>query len=259
MQQSLCTEIERMADTFVTVMTFHQSFEAQLAKNLLDNEGIASVLSGEQMSDLQFGNVAMGDQIVLQVDEDDAQRAAGLLAAVAAAKLDDNWEEQAEADVWTCSICGEPIGNRLSICYSCQTPRESIRAAAPRESIAVQPQPTPPTGQEVQKRDEITETPSAEPPPPAPLPEPMMPAEMETDIQLSPTAANDDLARRAFLASIMGAASVFLLPLSWYYLFRVLFASGEMSTKGLRYMYGAWLVNMLFVLVVFILCAGGFI
>jgi len=128
-----------MSENFVTVATFHRSAEAQLAKNLLEEEGIASTLSGELTADmLPFGQAGGGDQIVLQVPESAAQRAAGILAAVAAAKLDDNWEDEAEsgADVWLCSICGEPISNRLSTCYACQTPRDGIRASAPRDSIS---------------------------------------------------------------------------------------------------------------------------
>jgi hypothetical protein len=128
-----------MTEQFVTVATFHRTAEAQLAKNLLEEEGIASILSGDLTADmLPFGQAGGGDQIVLQVRENDAQRAAGILAAVAAAKLDDNWEEEAEsgADVWLCTICGEPISNRLSICYACQTPRHGIRTSAPRDSIS---------------------------------------------------------------------------------------------------------------------------
>jgi rubrerythrin len=128
-----------MADKFLTVMTFNQSFEAQLAKNLLENEGIEALMAGEHTSDVLFGNPGLGDQIVLQVREEDAKRAAGILAEVAAAKLEDNWEDEAESgDVWVCSICGEPISNLLSVCYSCQTPREGIRTAPPHDRTAIQ-------------------------------------------------------------------------------------------------------------------------
>src|SRR5262249_28610131 len=108
-----------MAEQFVTVATFHRTSEAQLAKNLLQEEGIESIISGDITADmLPFGQAGGGDQIILQVREGDAHRATGLLAEVAAAKLDDNWEDEAEsgADVWLCTICGEPISNRLSIC-----------------------------------------------------------------------------------------------------------------------------------------------
>lgn len=244
-------EIQKMADTFVTVMTFHQSFEAQLAKNLLEDEGIASILSGELTADmLPFGQAGGGDQIVLQVHEGDAQRAAGVLAAVAAAKLDDNWEEEAEsgAGVWICSICGEPISNRLSSCYSCQTPREGIRAAVPREQIAIQPYPAAtPVGEEVQKRDDIIRT---HPPASAASPAPAVDEAKSEEVSL--TAAGDDLARRALIASL----SIVLLPLAWYYLLRVAFFDGEMSPKGLRHLYGTLLINGLIFLAAWIPCAG---
>lgn len=138
-----------MAEQFVTVATFHRTSEAQLAKNLLEEEGIASILSGDLTADmLPFGQAGGGDQIILQVNEKDAQRATVLLAEVAAAKLDDNWEDEAEsgADVWLCTICGEPISNRLSICHACQTPREGIRASAPRDSISSREERITPPG-----------------------------------------------------------------------------------------------------------------
>jgi hypothetical protein len=126
-----------MADKLVTVMTFDQSFEAQLAKNLLENEGITSVVCGEYSSNILSLGTAVGlpRQIALQVRENDAQRAVALLAEV---ELNKNWEDEAESgsDVWICSICGEPISNRLSICYACQTSRDGIRTAASRDSIS---------------------------------------------------------------------------------------------------------------------------
>jgi hypothetical protein len=131
-----------MPGKLVTVMTFNQHFEAHLAKNYLENEGIPSIVSGELTTETLFGNpVGLGDQIILQVREEDAQRATVLLAEVAAAKLEANWEEEAESsDVWICTTCGEPISNLLSVCYSCQTPREGIRASAPRHQTSIQPE-----------------------------------------------------------------------------------------------------------------------
>jgi hypothetical protein len=244
--------MQMMTDKFVTVQTFHQSFEAQLAKNLLETEGIDAMLSGELTADmLPLGQAGGSDQIVLQVHEDDAQRAAGVLAVVAAAKLDADWEEQAEsgADVWICSICGEPISNGLSICYSCETPREGIRAGTPRDRQAIQQQPaTPPTGEEVQKRDEITHT---ESPPPVAAPAPLEPGERaDVSEEADSAAVGDDLARHAFGAAFLGILTVLLLPISWYYLLRLMFFPGELSPRGMRYLYGALLINGLFFLVV---------
>lgn len=238
-----------MTDEFTKVATYNQSFEAQLAKNLLENEGIDSVLAGELTSDALFGNVGLGDQIVLKVRQEDAQRAAGILAVVAAAKLDDNWEEQAESGVWLCTICGEPIRNNLTVCYSCQTPREGIRAAVPRDSTAIQQDPSAlPTGEEVQKRDEITRVPA-----PTPPPAPASTAAYETPPR---TLAGDDRARRAFIASMLGAGTLCLLPVSWYYLLQAVSFDGEMSPRGTRHLYGALAINGLFFLVPLLFCAG---
>lgn len=227
-----------MSESFVTVATFNRSFEAQLAKNALEVEGIMSTLSGELTADmLPFGNAGGSDQIVLQVHENDAQRAAGILAAVAAAKLEDNWEEEAEsgAGVWICSICGEPISNRLSMCYSCQTPRESIRAAVPREQTAIQQENASTLrGEDVQKRDEGNRTPAL-PPPPASTP---VGKEAASEQELL-TAAGDDLASHALLASLV----IILLPFAWYYLAKLFFFPGELSPKGMRHLYGALFLN----------------
>lgn len=129
-----------MSDKLVTVMTFNNSFEAQLAKNLLENEGIVSTVTGELSSDVLLGTGLACQQVALQVHERDAQRAVALLAEVA---LNKDWEDEAESgsDVWICSICGEPISNRLSICFACQTPREGIRTSTPHSSAAIQQKP----------------------------------------------------------------------------------------------------------------------
>lgn len=140
-----------MADTLVTVMTFRNSFEARLAKNLLENEGIVSSMTDELTSDGLFG-AGLPQQVSLLVHENDAQRAVALLAEV---ELNKNWEDEAESgsDVWICSICGEPISNRLSICFACQTPRESIRDSLPHDRVGIQVEPPPPSiGEGIQKR-----------------------------------------------------------------------------------------------------------
>lgn len=143
-----------MSDRLVSVMNFGNSFEAQMAKNLLEREGITSTVTGELASDLLLGSVLAGQHVSLLVHENDAQRAVALLAEV---ELNKDWEDEAESgsDVWICSICGEPISNRLSICFACQTPREAIRADAPRDPTGIQQEPdTLPRDEQVQKRDE---------------------------------------------------------------------------------------------------------
>lgn len=232
-----------MSENFVTVATFHRSYEAQLAKNVLEEEGIASTVSGEVTADmLPFGQVGGSDQIVLQVHENDAQRASGILAAVAAAKLDEHWEDEAEsgADVWICSICGEPISNRLSICYSCQTPREGIRTSVPRDQTAIQPGLVSlPSGEGVQKQLEID-------------PNPKLETEEAVSEQELLTTGGDDLARRALIA----AMTWILLPFALYYLVKLFFFPGELSPKGMRYLYGALLLSGCYTLFTILVCGG---
>lgn len=241
-----------MADQFITVATFHKTFEAQLAKNLLENEGIEAMMNGAFASDMLFSSLALGDQIVLQVREDEAQRAAGILAhAAAEARLDDDWEEQTEAGVWICSICGEPISNRLSMCYSCQTPKDSIRAAVPPDRDSIQTEArTRPSDEDLAKGDAIAR--SLSPKQPAP---PQPAGHEEENIEL-PTATGDALARKAFVASLFGALMPILLPISWFYLFRAVFYSGETSAKGFRHFYAALFLNGAVALLIFALCAG---
>jgi hypothetical protein len=241
-----------MADQFITVATFHKSFEAQLAKNLLENEGIEAMMGGEFASDMLFSSLALGDQIVLQVREDEAQRAAGILAQAAAeARLDDDWEEQTEAGVWICSICGEPISNRLSMCYSCQTPKDSIRAAMPPDRDSIQTETrTRSSDEDIQKdaapaRSVVSQRPAS----------PQSSEHEEENIEL-PTAIGDVLARKAFVASLFGALMPILLPISWFYLFRAVFYGGETSAKGFRHFYAALLLNGAVALLIFALCGG---
>jgi hypothetical protein len=234
-----------MSETFVTVATFHRTAEAQLAKNLLEEEGIASTLSGELTADmLPFGQAGGGDQIVLQVPESGAQRAAGILAAVAAAKLDDNWEDEAESgsDVWMCSICGEPISNRLPMCYSCQTPREGIRTSTARDNTAIQQNLiTQPRAEAVQNQLDFASN--------------SVPEVVEETRENEPVAtAGDDLARRALFASMSGI----LLPFSWYYLAKLFSGTDELSQKGTRHLYGALILNGWYILFTMILCGGAF-
>jgi hypothetical protein len=235
-----------VADQFVTVATYSLPYEAELAKNLLETEGIESFLTGGLTADTLFGNAGLADQVRLQVREDDAQRAAGLLA-VHAASVDADWEERAEhdPDVWVCSLCGAPVSNQLTTCHGCQTPRASIRADRPLA-------PAAPPPDAVQKRDEIAPAVGR-----APVPAgrgagpPASPAEDEEPFP--EVSVGDDMARRALIAAVFGVVGagasfflvglVILLPLSWYFLARVMFYKGELSPGALRRYYLALAVS----------------
>jgi hypothetical protein len=221
-----------VADKYVIVAKFTFPYEGELAKNLLQNEGIESFLSGELSADALS---AISDQVLLQVHEQDAQRAASILAAHQAS-LDDDWEERAEQgpDVWVCSLCGAPVSNSLSVCVGCQTPREGIRADRPSSPTHFQRAPAaPPPHDPVQKRDEIATAAAARgPTAPGASPAEAGPGE-EEPIPEAPV--GDDMARRAFIAAIFGFAGVvILLPVAWYFLARVMLFPGELS-RGARW------------------------
>jgi hypothetical protein len=115
-----------MSDRLVTVASYHFPLEAQMAKNLLEAQGIPAFLGSEMTAETLSG---LGDEVHLQVHEKDARRATGLLAEVSASSsLDDDWEAQAEsgAGVWACSLCGTPVPLGVNICPACQTPNTNI-------------------------------------------------------------------------------------------------------------------------------------
>ncbi len=116
-----------MPDQLITVANYFLAYEADLARNLLESEGIRAFVNGNMT-----GSLLPTGEIQLQVSAADAPRAAAILAAQAAeASLDDDWEDQAEqgAGLWTCSLCGEPVANGMTVCHACQTPRDAIRPA----------------------------------------------------------------------------------------------------------------------------------
>jgi hypothetical protein len=234
-----------VADKFVTVATFNLPYEGELARNLLQNEGIESFLTGNLTADVLSSNLGLGDQVRLQVHDRDARRAASILAAHQAS-LDDDWEDKAEhdPDVWVCSLCGSPISNSLSACYACQTPREGIRTDRPPALTDIQHAPAaPPPPDPVQKRDEVMAAEGLSLAPAAPGTSPTEPASDEEEA-FPEVSDGDDMARRAFLAAILGCAGVvFLLPVSWYFLARVMFFQGELSRGALHRFYLALVLS----------------
>jgi len=65
-----------MSDELITVATFPNAFEAHVAKNYLDENGIASFIAGENASNLQYPALL---ETKLLVAEMDAERATTLL------------------------------------------------------------------------------------------------------------------------------------------------------------------------------------
>jgi hypothetical protein len=234
-----------MPDQLITVATYTLPYEAELAKNLLEAEGIQALVGG----DLSGGLLATF-QIQLQVPEEDAPRASAILAEVEASR-DADWEERAEkgAGVWTCSLCGEPVADEMEICPSCQTPREAIRTSA----TDVRRDPPPPPADGIRIRDQVATTPQSS----APAVVPPAPEEEEAEEPPSPTTEGDALALRALHAAVFSLLLACLWPLAWWYLARVFFYDGELSRTGMRNFNTALVITALVVVLVFAVVLAG--
>ena len=68
------------AEDLVTVATFRTAAEAELAKEMLDNEGIVAFLGNEMSAGLMPYLTSELVQITLQVPERDAERARDILS-----------------------------------------------------------------------------------------------------------------------------------------------------------------------------------
>jgi hypothetical protein len=115
----------------VVVGSFGSAIEADLARNLLEREGISCLVDDADAKNI-FGMARLNISINLAVRAEDAPRAAALLAeAEMNATLDDDWESIAEQTA-VCTLCGEPLLSEEVVCSGCSTPRDGIRAAGGR-------------------------------------------------------------------------------------------------------------------------------
>jgi hypothetical protein len=228
-----------MADRFVTVGEFPSSVEAHLARNALEAEGVRAFLSGNEAAGLFGGNSTFA--VKLQVREDEAARAAGILAACLA-KVQDV-DDEASEPVWLCPLCGEPVRVRHDVCRACQTPRGAIQAVEPGSYL---PSPSKPRRREPSPPPSQDLTPDAPPPPePEPKPEPV-------GVELPPAAdllQGDDLARRAFRSALFGFFFPPLFLYSAWLLVRLFNYPAELSPAATRRLHGALVVLLVLVVV----------
>jgi rubrerythrin len=236
-----------MSERFVTVATYPMAYEAELAKGLLAREGIESLVLGELSANAFSGVSSFGDQMRLQVHEDDAQRATRILAAQAAhVELEDNWEDEAENATAVCTLCGTALSDDQSVCPTCQTPRDAFQQAVPRNSLFVQTEPQPPLDDE-----------GIQPTPTLKAPGSPAPEEKEEDTPEAPPLPHEKRARGAFLLAALGWICFPLFPLlSVWLLFRLSLDDSELSPKGMRYFYASIVLNGLYFLTFFLLCSG---
>jgi hypothetical protein len=118
--------LEHDNQRLVRVASYGSAHEASLAQNLLEREGIRSLMDDGDTQNL-WGMARLNIGINLRVQAKDAARASALLAAAELAQeLDEDWEDQAESTA-VCTLCGEPLLEADLECSACATPREGIR------------------------------------------------------------------------------------------------------------------------------------
>jgi hypothetical protein len=237
-----------MSDKLVFAAAFSMPVEAELARGLLEAEGIKAFLTGGESVNVFSGVQGLGGQIRLQVAEADADRAAEILAPHfdQQAKDGDAAPEDA-AGLWLCPLCGDAVRDDLDFCPACETPRP-----AARESLAVTAIPKYSTvSQEVQeepavKPEKIT----------ADEPLEAMPSALDDDLDLPDmeTFVGDDLVRRAFLSALFGV----LIPYSLWLLVRLAFYPGKISPRLMPRLYWTIAIDAFWFLSVLMVFAMAF-
>ncbi len=249
-----------MSDRFVTVAAFDSPVEAHLVCGLLEEEGIRAMLGGETATVL-FAGVALAE-ITLQVHETNLEHAEALLDEYEKDKDEPVSEDEVSADAsgWVCSLCGDVVEERLTVCPSCQTPGDAVRntpaAGAPRlkRRSGMVRKPRAPE-HSVQRLNETTAD------VPAPKIEEAFGAGL--DVPDVTTLPGDDLARRACLAAVFGlltatSGMIFLalgllvaflfIGYSGWVLLKLMMYSGELSPAGMRWLHAAIVVDGICVL-----------
>jgi hypothetical protein len=250
-----------MSDQFVTIAAFDSPVEAHIVRGLLEEEGIRTMLGGENATVL-FAGVSLAE-VTLQVHESDLEHAEAVL---------DEYEKDAtepgsDDDIpqesgWVCSLCGELVDEAATVCPSCQTPRDAVReepaagaSLLRRRSGMVRKTRGPEHA--VQRLGETT----------ASVPEPSVEDEMDTGIDVPDvtTLIGDDMARRALLSAVFGLitmtsglvwlalgviASLPFFAYSAWMLLKLMTYSGEVSPAGTWRLYGAIAVDGIIVLFV---------
>lgn len=150
-----------MSEKYVVVATFTLPMEAHVACGRLSAEGIPAHVTGDGTSSAFAGFGAIGGRVELYVPESACGRALDILAecmpgeqwrvmlnkvshADQAPTADWPSDErvkagsedlQAEGDtrLWVCSLCGDAVTVRETVCPSCGTAREAVQPAEQEE------------------------------------------------------------------------------------------------------------------------------
>ena len=162
-----------MPDQHVTVATFADPTEADLAKEQLEAEGIRVLLGGEMSATVLAGFGEPVARIQLQVPDNQAERARRILEAdkenvISAKRASGIPVTAAGRTGWVCPRCGAVVDHLIELCPSCGTIMPSGEAR------------------------------------PAAAPEAAEGGQAEEDEADTPTEIGDRLAHRALIASLLG-------------------------------------------------------
>jgi len=128
-----------MSEKFVLVASFSIPYQAELARNRLQAEGVRVLMSG-QIGASTFGFGVLGGQIRLEVPEAEFDKAHAILAEVLAEQEGPppGWEKAAEQPegLWICPMCGSAVSRARFTCPDCGTARTPD--AAPATDTAIQ-------------------------------------------------------------------------------------------------------------------------
>ncbi len=195
---------------FVVVAKFFNEQDAHIAKADLAAGGVESMVDGANTNAMlsHIGSALGG--VRLLVSEADKKRAEEILATYEKQKAQGN-STQGQS-TWFCGTCREVLDVSFETCWSCGNERSEVEQAMPSD---------------LENHPDL--------------------AEQVVSSEDAPISRADELAQRAWRASLFGFT---ILPFLNFYsialIFQVCACESELSKSGKRKFYGAILANLLF-------------
>jgi hypothetical protein len=252
-----------MSEKYVSVADFHEPVAAEIARGKLESEGIPVVLTGGMAANTFSAIGNLGGRIELRVPAEQVAQAVQLLAEGGDADhlTEVAREEASEGPMWVCALCGDVVRGVLPLCPACHTPRGKVPDYNPDDD-ADEPEEGIQTGpiQAIQRTEKLVThavKPSDDMHSEQLTTEPEIRKTSNVEAASSATTEGDALAKRAFLATIFGPPTAGLLTVyACWLLLRLGFSGDELSTRGKRFLFLAFLTNASILLIMFLICSG---